>query len=75
MLKTLHREGHNQMLPIDEATLDAWGIDPHTPLKLTVNGNSLVVTPVDLGVSEDGFGESLARMRQRYRQTLDNLVK
>ena len=75
MLKTLHREGGMQVLPIDQATLDAWGIDLHTPLKLTVTGNSLVVTPVDLGVSEDGFGESLAKMRERYRQALESLIR
>jgi hypothetical protein len=75
MLKTLHREGGGQVLPIDQATLDAWGIDLHTPLKLTVMGNSLVVTPVDLGVSEAGLGASLARMRQRYREALDHLIR
>ncbi len=75
MLKTLHRDGHRQMLPIDQAIIDAWGIDPHTPLKLTVSGKSLIVTPVDLGVPKEGLGESLARMRQRYRQTLENLIR
>ncbi len=41
------------MLPVDKATMEAMGIDLETPLQLTVTGNTLVVTPVHAGLSEE----------------------
>lgn len=75
MIKTLHREGQGQVLPIDQATLEAWGIDLHTPLQFNVIGGSLVVTPVHLNVSEETLEQSLAEMRERRRQALKHLAR
>lgn len=74
MIKTLRRQGNGQVLPIDKATMEAMGIDPDTPLQVTVTGNALVVAPVHVGLSREEIDSSLAKMRERYGQTLRNLA-
>ena len=74
MIKTLRRQGNGQVLPIDKATMEAMGIDPDTPLQVTVTGNALVVAPVHVGLSREEIDSSLAKMRGRYGKTLRNLA-
>jgi antitoxin component of MazEF toxin-antitoxin module len=74
VITTLRRQGRGQVLPIDQATMDAMGIDQDTPLQVTVTGNTLVVTPVPMGVPKAQLKRSLAKMRERYGQTLRNLA-
>ena len=72
MIKTLRRQGNGQVLPVDKATMDAMGIDLETPLQVTVTGNTLVVTPVHAGVSE----QELARiMHKKGRTSFNPLIK
>ena len=75
MIKTLRKQGNGQVLPVDKTIVDAMGIDLDTPLQLTVTGNTLVVQPVNIGVSKDALKVSAEKMRDRYGETLKNLAK
>ena len=75
MIKKLRKQGNGQVLPFDKATMEAMGIDLDTPLQVTVSGNSLVVTPVQVGVPTEELDESLGKMRKHYGDALKNLAK
>ncbi|MBN4074111.1 hypothetical protein JYT61_00970 [bacterium AH-315-E10] len=75
MIKSLRKQGNGQVLPIDKATMEAMGVDMDTPLQLTVSGNTLVITPVHVGVGKSELAGSLSKMRKRYGDTLKNLAK
>ena len=75
MIKTLRKQGNGQVLPIDKSTMEAMGVDMETPLQVTVTGNTLVVTPVHVGVPKVRVDASVKKMRKRYGKTLQNLAK
>ena len=50
MIKTLRKQGNGQALPVDRTTMDAMGISLDTPLEVTITGNTMVVTPVHVGL-------------------------
>lgn len=75
MIKTLRRQGNGQALPVDKTLMDAMGISLDTPLEVTLTGNTMVVTPVNVGLPKDKIDASLRKMRRRYGKTLKNLAK
>ena len=75
MIKTLRKQGNGQALPVDKTTMDAMGISLDTPLEVTLTGNTMVVTPVHVGLSQEKVDASLRKMRSRYGKTLKNLAK
>ena len=75
MVKTLKKHGNSQALVLEKALLDALGIDMDTPLQVTVSGNSLIVTPANVGVGSEAVAESVAKLRPRYGQMLKNLAE
>ncbi len=75
MIKTLQKHGNSQALVIERALMDAIGIGPDTPLQITVSGNSLIVTPVHVGVGREAVAESIEKLRPRYGQMLKNLAE
>jgi len=75
MIKKLRKQGNGQALPIDKTIMDAMGIDLDTPLEVTLSANTLVVTPVHVGLAKKSIDESMRKMRRRYGNTLKNLAK
>jgi antitoxin component of MazEF toxin-antitoxin module len=75
MIKTLRKQGNGQALPIDKSTMEAMGIDLDTPLEVTLTANTLVVTPVHVGVPRQKLDASIRKMRRRYGKALRNLAK
>lgn len=75
MIKTLQKHGNSQALVIEKALLEALGINQDTPLQITIHGNSLVVTPAQVGVGPEAVAESIKKLRPRYRQMLKNLAE
>jgi antitoxin component of MazEF toxin-antitoxin module len=75
MIKTLRRQGNGQALPVDKSTMEAMGIDLDTPLEVTVTANTMVVTPVYVGLSKEDLDKSLQKMRKRYGNALKELAK
>ena len=75
MIKTLRKQGNGQALPIDKSMMEVMGIDLDTPLEVTITANTLVVTPVHVGLPKKKIDASLRKMRRRYGGTLKNLAK
>ena len=73
MVKTLQKHGNSQALVIEKALLEALGIEMDTPLQITVSGNSLIITPANVGVGKEAVAESIKKLRPKYGQMLKNL--
>jgi len=70
MIKKLSKHGNSQALVLDRAVLDLLNIDDKTPLKISTDGESIIVTPIH---SEDSrrrkLQESIADSNVRYDKT------
>jgi len=75
MVKTLQKHGNSQALVIEKALLDALGIGADTKLEVTISGQSLVITPVNVGIGPEAVAESLGKLRKRYGKMLKNLAE
>lgn len=75
MIKTLKRHGNSQALVIEKPVMEALGIDENTELQITISGNSLIVTPVLVGIGAEAVAESVERLRPRYGDMLRRLAE
>ena len=75
MIKRLRKHGNSQALPVGKAMMEAMGIESDTPLQVTISGNTMVVTPANVGMGAEVVGKSLKKMRRRYGRTLKKLAK
>lgn len=75
MIKKLQKHGNSQALVIDKPIMEALGIDSETPLQVTVSGNSLVITPADVGLGREKVNEAIEKLRPRYREMLERLAE
>lgn len=75
MVKTLKKHGNSHALVLEKPLMDAIGVSSETPLQVTVSGNSLIITPVNVGLGEDAVKSALARLRPQYGEMLKNLAK
>lgn len=73
MIRTLSRHGNSQALVIDKALMDLLGITNETPLQLSVTGQTLTVTPANVGLGEEAAKASIGKLRRRYGRMLKNL--
>jgi len=75
MIKTLQKHGNSHALVIDKALMEALGIDEDTPLQVTLNGTTIVVTPVEVGLGEDVVAEAISGLRPKYARMLKRLAE
>ena len=75
MIKKLQSHGNSRALVIDKPIMEALGIDADTELQVTVSGNSLIVTPVNVGVGREQVLEAVERLRPRYGEMLKRLAE
>ena len=75
MIKKLQSHGNSRALVIDKPIMAALGIDADTELQVTVSGNSLIVTPVNVGVGREQVLEAVERLRPRYGKMLGRLAE
>jgi antitoxin component of MazEF toxin-antitoxin module len=75
MVKTLQKHGNSHALVIDRALMEAVGIDADSPLEVTVSGNSLIVTPVHVGLGRDRIAKEIEELRPRYGDVLKRLAE
>ena len=76
MIKTLTKHGNSYALVIDKPILDLLNIRPDTPLTVTTDGKSLLVSP-DEGedVDDDKFQEILDGINRRYAKAFKRLAE
>ena len=75
MIKTLRKHGNSRALPMNKAMMEAMGIESDTPLQVTISGNTMIVTPANVGLGAQDLDSSLKKMRRRYGRTLKRLAK
>jgi len=75
MVKTLQKHGNSHALVIDKALMEAMGIDADSPLEVTVSGNSLILTPVHVGLGRDRVAKEIEELRPRYGEVLKRLAE
>lgn len=74
MVKRLTKHGNSLALVIDRGVLDLLEIDDETPLSVTTDGRSLVVTPVKDERTERAFRTALRKGNRRYGRMLKRLA-
>ena len=74
MVKRLTKHGNSLALVIDRGVLDLLEIDAGTPLSVTTDGKSLVVTPVKNERRERAFRAALGEGNRRYGRMLKRLA-
>jgi antitoxin component of MazEF toxin-antitoxin module len=75
MPKTLQKYGNSHALVIDKALMEATGIGPDTPLRITAQGGSITITVENVGIGSDRIAASIAKLRPKYDQMLKNWAK
>jgi antitoxin component of MazEF toxin-antitoxin module len=74
MVKRLTKHGNSLALVIDRGVLDLLEIDDQTPLSVTTDGTSLVVTPLKNERVERAFRAALRAGNRRYGRMLKRLA-
>ena len=66
MVKKLTKTGNSLALVLDKPLLEQLGIDEHTELELSTNGDVLVMTPVREKSRERRFRKSVEKINKQY---------
>ncbi len=74
MIKHLTKHGNSLALVIDRGILKLLDIQADTPLSLTTDGRSLVITPARDAKRQESFRKSLERVNKRYHRALRRLA-
>jgi antitoxin component of MazEF toxin-antitoxin module len=75
MVRLLQKHGNSVALVLDKTMLESMNMSADTPVQVTLHGNSMTVTPVNIGVPDDELDAAIARLRPRYKTMLENLAK
>jgi antitoxin component of MazEF toxin-antitoxin module len=74
MIKTLTKHGNSLALVIDKPILDLLKIDADTPLEVTTDGRSLVVSPSDTK-RRNKFERAVKDTLKKYPRMLKRLAE
>ena len=74
MTKKLVQHGNSAGLILDKPILELLNVTMDTPLEITTDGRSIVISPVTTH-SEQQFAASLERINERFGATLRRLAK
>ena len=66
MVKKLTRTGNSLALVLDKPLLEQLGIDEHTELEISTNGDVVVVTPVRGRARERKFRNAVEKINRKY---------
>jgi antitoxin component of MazEF toxin-antitoxin module len=75
MTKHLTQHGNSAALIIDKPILELLNIDMTTPLEITTDGRSLVISPVEDGARRRKFEASMKKVNSRHGRTLKKLAE
>ncbi len=74
MIKKLVTHGNSAALIIDKPILDLLKVDMDTPLEITTDGKSLIISPVAGSAREKKFRKSLTKVNREHAATLKKLA-
>ena len=75
IVKTLTRHGNSYALVIDKPILELLNITDSTPLNITTDGTSLVISPAVNGDEDAKFRAALKKAHKRYGRMLKALAE
>ena len=75
MVKTLTKHGNSHALVIEKPVMESLGIKPDTPLLVTISGQSLIVTPADVGLGTERVHHHTRSIRGQYGNVLKRLAQ
>ncbi|HEY5314604.1 MAG TPA: hypothetical protein VIK18_18875 [Pirellulales bacterium] len=75
MITKLSKLGDELVLKIDRSMIEQLSIDDNTPLELSIDGQSLILTPVRDEQRRERFEAALASTNERYSATLKRLAE
>lgn len=75
LTKTLVRHGKSWALVIDRPILDLLGIDEHTPLRLTTDGRSIILTPGSATARKARLREAMANADGEFARMFKRLAE
>jgi len=75
MIKTLTKHGNSYALVIDKAILQLLNIGPESPLELSTDGKTLIVSPVTDAKRRKQFESALKRTNRKYGRALKKLAE
>lgn len=75
MVKTLIKHGNSYALVIDKPILELLRATPDTPLELTTNGDTLMISPVRNVQRQRQLRRSLEKINKRYGDELKRLAE
>lgn len=75
MVKYLTQHGNSAALVIDKPIMELLHIDMKTPLQVSTDGKSLVISPVADSGREKRFRDSLAKISAKHAKTFSKLAK
>ena len=74
MLKSLTKVGNSHAILLDKVIMDLLGIDANGKINLTVNGGSLVITPVEPAADNAKFEAAAERAEKKFDKLLTRLA-
>lgn len=74
MVKHLTKHGNSLALIIDKPILDLLNINADTPLSITTDGQSLIISPAQDKKRQEIFKEALAEGNRKYGKMLKRLA-
>lgn len=75
MIKQLAKHGNSLALVVDKAILELLHIDADTPLEVSTDGHSLIVTPAPNATSRKAFRAALKRVNKQHAKALNRLAE
>jgi antitoxin MazE len=75
MIKKLTRHGNSWALVIDKPVLELLNIQPDTPLEISTDGQTLLVSPARDAKQKAKFKADLEKTNRRYAKALKRLAE
>jgi antitoxin MazE len=75
MIKHLTTHGNSLALVIEKGILDLLGINKKTPLKVSTDGSSLIISPAKDSKREKKFREAVERVNKNHANTFKALAE
>jgi hypothetical protein len=73
--KTLIKQGDSLVFVLDDVTRQQWQIDAKTPLKVTVEGDKLILEARREPISQQEFDAAVSKVTKQYEQTFRKLAE
>ena len=74
MIKKLTRHGNSMALVIDKGVLDILNIEEKTPLEISTDGKTLIISPVRDEKRRREFEAALEKVNKKYGRSLKRLA-